>query len=685
MIQLHQALFGYQDGHRLLASSLVLPPQAVRTLLPLTDPPDLRQSAWGTFAAHPLLETNLYAVSRTWPAPEMARPGCVWTHTLLIPLNEFERLPNLIPLSSQLRRPDLSIGIKEYEHALLIAPESRETKHELALGIVRSLIFGLYANSHRSVWYRTDQTENAWIAALSLWSQQWPGLRAQFKFCVGPSTPRLLGGELFDLQIAPGKKPRPDQISNGFLLVDDTTQVDIGEPLELLQDDLIQSGYGLREFLWAHGTQTGAGRSAVERLAHLYLAHAQPHAVETHEVVSLLATFPQPTELQDLKRGLLSGGRAWTHDMETQLFLALAAVSGQAFDIKDLRIEQRIGQWGREASSSELEHLLRRTLSGKDNDLKIAMIRGLDLTAIEKLDDLLTALPERSITRLLHHDPSIALADALWRNRIETQVRLWRLLESGRLPEDFHGRFIELSFTYSPEEVIEEVTAKWKAKDWARLIDTARRQHAKPSEPWNRILHNRLPDFLPSLADNVPALRFVASWLNPLNQSVVSVGSGPWLRLATALDREAQRPRDRDAAFLFTLALKDTSRESVELIERSFPILHRVLSEDRVSEQAWQLLDRVLPKSRQGQEWDKCERLRSALLKMVFRRRLPESVLVKAAGDQGTLTALFMQAAQEKKSRKLLPKFIDEILRRSSSLPSEIRHVIEELKGGDGH
>ena len=38
--------------------------------------------------AYPLPRSSLVAFARTWTAPEMPRPGCVWTHTLLIEQKE---------------------------------------------------------------------------------------------------------------------------------------------------------------------------------------------------------------------------------------------------------------------------------------------------------------------------------------------------------------------------------------------------------------------------------------------------------------------------------------------------------------------------------------------------------------------------------------------------------------------
>src|ERR1041385_2809698 len=85
-IAIGQSLHGYSDGHRLLASSRKFPSQVNRTMLMMTDMsgPSMISGFETYLTAYPLPEIESYAFGKTWYAPEMQRPGCVWTHTLLI-------------------------------------------------------------------------------------------------------------------------------------------------------------------------------------------------------------------------------------------------------------------------------------------------------------------------------------------------------------------------------------------------------------------------------------------------------------------------------------------------------------------------------------------------------------------------------------------------------------------------
>src|SRR4051812_48033964 len=107
-IEIHQTLHGYRDGHELLAASLPLTGPSRRTMLALSDlSGDGSPRGFGEYlTGYPLEDAGLYALARTWYAPEMSRPGCVWTHTVLVGLRDLGTLTELGALRAHFRRPE---------------------------------------------------------------------------------------------------------------------------------------------------------------------------------------------------------------------------------------------------------------------------------------------------------------------------------------------------------------------------------------------------------------------------------------------------------------------------------------------------------------------------------------------------------------------------------------------------
>src|SRR5690348_14177331 len=72
----HQALHGYEQGHRLLAASVPLPVPAERSMLALSDAsgPQPPSKFTECLTGYAVPATEWYALAYTWPAPEMHRP-----------------------------------------------------------------------------------------------------------------------------------------------------------------------------------------------------------------------------------------------------------------------------------------------------------------------------------------------------------------------------------------------------------------------------------------------------------------------------------------------------------------------------------------------------------------------------------------------------------------------------------
>ena len=122
MIKIQQALWGYSDGHHLLETSTPLSNQTKKILGSLTDlsgnesPPSFD----GYLTGYPLKEEKCYALSKTWYATEMSRPGCVWTHTLFINSDIVNNV-TAAEIDTLFRRPTPNISdLGEYSLPILL-------------------------------------------------------------------------------------------------------------------------------------------------------------------------------------------------------------------------------------------------------------------------------------------------------------------------------------------------------------------------------------------------------------------------------------------------------------------------------------------------------------------------------------------------------------------------------------
>src|SRR5438876_8310569 len=114
-IKFDQTLHGYANGHTLLQSSVRLSAEAERTMLSMSDMsgPGMRPGFESYLTAYDLPTERMYVVARTWYASEMPRPGCVWTHSLLMANDDVSKVSDAHSLLKLFRRPTTPTEDKE--------------------------------------------------------------------------------------------------------------------------------------------------------------------------------------------------------------------------------------------------------------------------------------------------------------------------------------------------------------------------------------------------------------------------------------------------------------------------------------------------------------------------------------------------------------------------------------------
>ena len=304
-VELNQCLFGYNDGHRLLASSMRLPHETAALLLVHSDLlPGLNSTrSDGYLTGLPLPAAKVYALMRTWLAPEMPRPGCVWTHVILINFSNMARFENLGVLASLFIRPDIPHGFSAYNSTLTVgdrelnAPVVALPEPNRALGVLRSL----YEPKATDILFGDGADFETTI--LSVWSQQWPRLRRAFSF----RTVGLLNEPArhhFDLRLvqAIDFRNRPE--------------TEIIEPWEKAAIDDLLGGFsfGFRRFLWRYGSDMRRGRERFRFLSQLFLTTGQQLVLKgkglTDVLDEVVRELPDINDGRLLKDDLLSCGES---------------------------------------------------------------------------------------------------------------------------------------------------------------------------------------------------------------------------------------------------------------------------------------------------------------------------------------------------------------------------------------
>jgi hypothetical protein len=185
--RIDQALFGYSDGHRQLAASVRLSSRDTYYLAGASDlAAGVTLSGDETYLTGiPLTESESYALIRTWSAPEMPRPGCVWSHVLLLSQNVLASEIDLEPLGNLFRRPS-GAADKSYSYPTefpVISLNRVDIDLDKAkLSLIEKILGQYYRGRATAIGESFGSPIILESAIFAVWSQQWPRLRRTFRF-----------------------------------------------------------------------------------------------------------------------------------------------------------------------------------------------------------------------------------------------------------------------------------------------------------------------------------------------------------------------------------------------------------------------------------------------------------------------------------------------------------------------
>lgn len=206
-LRVDQLLHGYRKGHEQLAGSVRLDSVDADLVTRLSDLSG-NLSGLGTFkpylTVYPLPSRTHYAVARTRLDEEAPRAGCVLTHTLLVPLAEWEVLerPAVVVQLFDKAPPRDTTGL-----LTPLALEEDSQARPLPKTISDRPLLSTFVHKYFSeglrplVWFNEDHPDRIlWQIVQALW----PSLRSTFSACTLALQPRFLTDRPFELMFAPG-------------------------------------------------------------------------------------------------------------------------------------------------------------------------------------------------------------------------------------------------------------------------------------------------------------------------------------------------------------------------------------------------------------------------------------------------------------------------------------------------
>ena len=632
-MKLQQTLHGYSDGHRRLVGSVTLKRRDAKSMLMLSDVsgPDGGIDEAGYLTGYPLSASGVYALARTWAAPEMPRPGCAWTHSILIDFADLAVLPSLNCVVSLFRRPQ-GTCLDHYGAPLTFVNGSDPvilTLKDQAWS--RSVLAGLYGEPGRSVIAGRPSDVDVERVMLTVWSQQWPRLRRSFRFCTFATADRSNEEFSFDLQLLPSMD-RSVRLRFTDSINADSADIYADSWIVEASADLVQPDVsGLRSFLRRTGGDGAMGRKAFRPLCQL------------HELVK---DFGNRREAIDEAITLVDDELSSLKARAAERIVASAALS-HADEIRDGTLDfllRHLDLLGSEDLTNAGARL-GRAVWNRDPEEMFPLLEG---------DAKFRVIPQHTFESLSLGDlvkgllrvPSLAHAALTYRTKLVTEPKFWsRNLEMEDSAFAVMARFqgvrngaLTAMITAQREDLAAIAVDQFGSWTVLDVVGSVLKCKAESRDLKQWLLAASEPkvisQYLATGSKRPRALLVALARLLPPDVVPNIVGVDPWL---TAIGDATGVVSDEDtlylSAYLLRRALGFRSRSAAELAQQGFEPVHIAAASNRLSDEAWQLLERVLPTSIFSFDWDRCERIRAGVIELFVDRNLEPRIFARIVAD----------------------------------------------------
>ncbi len=634
-------LHGYDNGHRLLAGSVILKDHSdMDTIATLSDwseyvAGDGRESSYVT--AYPLRESRYYVIAKTWYAEEKKRPGCVWTHSLLLPFDYLNSIDDFKRISSLFKRPSEEKDFGDYSYQIDYENKlySRDDYQPLTVGReIVSLVMAVFLTAKNSTITfggisNNRPYEELMLGVMTAVPMQ---LLQYVSWTSGTGYVRKLEGKPLTCQVLSGYSENLNKAN-----VNDTLPW-ISYVVDGLMRGDVNQGQLIRMFAEDIRDKVEYYAAIVSAIYTLddYLKTGQDDEERYKGVFEIIAkSFPTKAEGHIIKK--LCASKIFSNkycDDKTFFFLFATQPLDGVFDLADSNVDLRWREYINTNSKEYLALLSRICASGKANGWGMKVMRD---SAVNLSETDVTYLVENDyhlFSTITHLSPKI-LDKINWtllsKESVETLLPLildertrngfthWESLFKALLEKD-------AEITWSLASVVFEYS-----DDATKiLLDFV---NGNSSRYVNQVLEMQLArqsgEVVKWLAGaeriTVNVAYAIVNCVDEKDPAVVSFGAMVWKPF---LGLRFHNLRAEVYSYLFALSFNwPSDKTALELMRMAVEPLYKLELVGKLSYSSWSRIAPYMEPVKIWEEWDKCKKMRKTVVKRLKQSGADKSIL----------------------------------------------------------
>jgi hypothetical protein len=638
-IKIEQTLHGYSNGHHLLATSLnSISDKSSKLMSILSDlsGPEIISGFEEYFTGYPLQSEGMYAFSKTWYASEMKRPGCVWTHTLLINFEYLNCDLNLFSLLNYFLRPNgENLHLDKYSNQISIQQKNdfvlpkiiSKAKVELLTWSLMSSERPIIVPSYSSADYQVELFTII-QSQLSLWGHF-------LTFSTGSLANRSIDKKTFDLQVIPPNIVKNICRNNTSSLVLDTIKNSNEYPQwvsTLSSEMMVPSNSNFQQFVDYFNSDILSNRELLGKMAMLYSITEICNNSGT-----LSAYFKNVRKLfsDDVSDMILYKtiiGIFHRNNLHWFMYKSVSSIFEQISTLEDFEIN--LSQDIVKAIKTSIEKMW-------DSEINIIKVifSSLITSNINTIGELLItsiALKVSSITLysftnmdlkacsvLVSANNEIALCEDLWKQSRNFQLEILSYINKSIMDDLTAKKIINMIISSTNEVLYKQIYSKFGNSAVSAILswyyEVSKNQSV--NKEWlsiSRLNETECMKWLITIrqCDNYNMIYDLVLVLNPYSKDVLQFGKEPWESLFSRVDLFKCESNTilSLSLFLLPILILTNRKFSDKIASFIFITINEKLANQKLDYDSWEKIDKILPEVSWFRAWDKCKRLRMAFL-----------------------------------------------------------------------
>ena len=626
---IEQTLYGYNKGHGLLASSFPVRPNNDSSLMSVLSDwtgfrNELGEDSYMTF--YPLSNGEKYAFAKTWYADEMERPGCVWTHTLIVDLKDMDRNFDFRVLNDYFRRPQKD-EYDFYQHKIEINNfETRYSNVVFSMFDDTSLLvlYLLLLGNNKNLFIYMDKDQRAYVALCFYLLQYLPlDILKWVSMSTGSISRRKLGSEDFSIQFtdnitnislsnAPWNgKIAKENFTNGLLYIFEQSKKEndsFPSLIRLFREDIKDE----KEKLFAFAMLMKELDTALNE---------KVGGKEYANVLSLLEEyFPKQNEGIRLKSNFLSEKISSLYGTEEDYLFQIASLKNDSFLYpEETQFESRLMELDKDDHASYIDLITKIAALAHPNDTACkALLYAINNMEEQELLNLIDKEWEKLLPFLSSNDRFFE--SGMWLKFSNDKFNTIFLLFSQKLFDKFIYWDGLLNKAIDAETLVSEDVSKKiieKAKNAVRIIFEAANSdshHFVSSSLLQACLLKKQDIFIWMNSQeiiNERVERFLLYNIEPNDYDLKSNSSSVWKAF---LNQDNENKNIDFYIYLYILAHNWHDVIAIEMLKHSFYHIYIALSKNQLDEKYWNRISCFTSISYFIDKWDKCKILSRGLV-----------------------------------------------------------------------